>query len=272
MIRRFRSLAEFRAAGEAAGLFTKADKRTYGGSWYGGESPMQTAELTLSGDRKLVPAAEALIKKLDAKIEIPRRTFQCNVAGPICIVPDVLSGSPTPFRRLHHEADERAPITILSIITSSGGIGADVLLKRGTAILALVMALAQVRPITLSAVNIMHGADASGETIFSVSLPTAPLDLARACYALTSQGFCRYLGYELATKLNGFNGNWPKRYRYGATKQEYYDYLAKVLAPDPANTLVIGAAELHDPIVRDPLKWINTQVQRFTQTQAEAAA
>jgi hypothetical protein len=270
MIRRFRNLTEFRAAGLAAGLFTATDNRR-SRSWYGNETPTQTAELTLTGNRTLVPAAEALMNQLDAKIEIPRKRFQRNAAGPICIVPDILSGSPTPFRRLHHEPDERAPITILSVVTSSGGIGANVLIKRGTAILALVMALAQVRPITLSAVNILHGADASGETVFSVALPTAPLDLARACYALTSQGFCRYLGYELARKLNRFNGDWPKRYSYGAKKQEYYDYLAKVLAPDPLNTLVIGAAELHDPIINAPLEWINAQIRHFTGSQAEAA-
>jgi hypothetical protein len=158
-------------------------------------------------------------------------------------------------------------------IVSSGIIDAPILKKRGTAILALVMALIQVRPVTLHVVATLDGyRDKSGETIFSTQLATAPLDLARACYALTSQGFCRFLNYELGRKLNDFTGGWPSNYSYGsAGGGSYSEYLAKMLSPDPKRTLVIDAAQARDPIVDQPVEWINEQVRRFTSQQEEAA-
>lgn len=279
MIRRFPSITAFRAEAQSLGVFdpSRGRKKTADGSWflhrwydnqsaswYGGETREATEEKSLIGDRTLVPAAEALIRKLDSEVSTPRRIWEPNVAGPLCAAPDVLAGRPTAFRRLREVPDERSPITILSITDSSGGIGANVLLRRGTAILALVMALARVRPVTLHVVGIGIGEDGSGETVLCTQVQTAPLDIARAAYVLTSQGFARRLTYGVSAELNGDNGSWPNGFRYGSPDGGgYYAKLAKALSPDPARTLVIGAAQFHDPILTQPVEWINDQVRRF---------
>lgn len=264
MIRRFDSIAALLQRAEE----TKSMTGNYGDTrndWFG-ETLAETQRFSKFGDQRLVPEAETVLEKLDTQIETPRRVWERGPVGAYCVVPDVLAGLPTPMRFQHEIGDERAPVTILSISTSSGGIDAKVLMKRGTAILALVLALSRVRPISLHSVSILDGRD-NGESVLSTRIETAPLDLSMACYALTSAGFARRLNYSLSKKIDGSQGFWPTKFNYFATPDKYYNYLAELLAPDPKQTLVIGAAKLNDPILQNPILWINTQIRRFTETQ-----
>lgn len=261
MIRHFDSIAALRA--EAIRLNTITSSSYSRDSWYGNESAADTLRLSELGDTRLVPDAEALISQIDQSIEVPRRTWERSPAGAFACIPDYLAGLPTPMRRGVEVDDEHQPIEIYVNIVSSGGIDAKVLHRRGTAILALVMALARVRPLALFTLATTHGVD-TGETIFISQVNTSPLDLATACYALTSQGFSRRLNYQLAEKLNGFNGKWPKDWDYGTQGRTYSAALTQRIARDPARTLMIIAPQLNDPIINDPIRWINDQIQRFT--------
>lgn len=238
--------------------------RTSGGEWYANESEADTLHLAETGDTKLVSKAEEALSHLDATVETPRKLWEPNVAGAFCSVPDYLSGRPTNMRRMITIADEHSPITILAITTSSAGISSSILAKRGTIILALVIALARIRPVTLHQLTILDGnKDGTGETIITSEINTHPLDLATACYVLTSAGFARRLTYGLATKLNNFTGGWPRGYSYGSP-QKYYDQLKLKLVTDPKRCLIIGAAELHDELVVSPIPWLNKQIAYFT--------
>src|SRR5579863_2238608 len=117
-------------------------------SWVG-ETLAETLSRSEFGDTSLVPEAERLIAQLDTQIETPRRIWERAPVGVFCAVPDVLAGLPTPMRRLRETQEEHAPVAVLVISTSSAGVEAQTLKKRGTAILALVLALARVRPVSL---------------------------------------------------------------------------------------------------------------------------
>jgi hypothetical protein len=231
-------------------------------SWFGNETREQSLHRASIGDASLVPEAEALLSSLDFAIETPRKEIHSCVAGGWPSVPDTLAGRPLTMRRIVHQPDEHAPITILVMGVSSGAISASILHRRGIGILALVMALARSRPITLKQVATLHGHDAAGETIFVTHINTAPLDLASACWTLASQGFMRRMNYDLAENINGFNGNWPRKYSYG-NSQAYLDYVVTLLGYDPATTLVIKPAEANDDLVRRPVQWITEQVNKF---------
>lgn len=238
-----------------------------GNKWFNDESESDTLRKAELGDTTLVDAAERALAKLENVIETPRKVWERNVAGAFCCVPDVLAGLPTPMRRQVITRDETSPITVLAITTSSGGISAKTLAKRGTVILALVMALARIRPVSLQQLTILNGAD-EGETIITSEINTHPLDLATACYVLTSAGFARRLTYGLGKALNNFTGGWPRRYCYGSP-EPYYEYLRNRLTPDPKKCLLIGAAELHDELLVQPTEWLNKQIARFTSEQEE---
>ncbi|MGH6876999.1 MAG: DUF7192 family protein, partial [Rhizomicrobium sp.] len=171
MIVRYDSTAALRAAYmanyEVASRFNQSERR----SWYGGETEKESLVLAETGDTRLVAEAEKAFAALEMEIETPRRQWERSPAGSWCCVPDVLVGLPTPMRRQVHVYDEAAPITILPVTTSSAGINAETLAKRGTVILALVMALARVRPVSLHQVTMLDGKQ-GGETVITSEINT----------------------------------------------------------------------------------------------------
>lgn len=236
-------------------------------NWYANESVGDSLRLAETGDTRLVPEAERLLASLDTHIETPRRTWHRSPAGAFSNIPEYLAGIPTYMRRLVDEPDDRAPITILVVTTSSAGINAATLAKRGTVILALVMALTRIRPVSLQQICMVDGRH-EGETIITSEINTAPLDLATACYVLTSAGFARRLTYDLARAHNDFTGGWPRKMVYW-DPQPYYETVKRRLTPDPTKCLIIGAAQLGDELLQHPLQWIQKQVNYFTQMQTQ---
>lgn len=236
-------------------------------SWFNGETETDSLALTASGDTRLVPEAERLIASLECNIDTPKRQWERSPAGAFASVPDVLAGLPTPMRRQVHIHDEGAPITILVTTTSSAGISAEMLQRRGIVILALVMALSRNRPVTLQQLCCVDGQD-NGETVILAEINTRPLDLATACYVLTSAGFARRLTYGLAKWHNNFIGSWPRDFNFSAP-QPYYAKLLPRLGLAPEHTLVIEAARLGDALLDNPLAWINAQITRFTHLETE---
>lgn len=263
MIRRYDSIAALRHEYIEKG--TTSTSTRMGSSWYGGENFADTVRLSETGDTSLVPEAEAIISRLDAAIETTRRSASRAPAGMFCVVPDVLAGLPTPMRRMIEEKDLHSPISIISSVNSSASVTAEQLKVRGTTILALVIALARIRPVNLHMLFIGDGKE-GGETIFTAQINTSPLDLATACYVLTSAGFYRRIGFAIAEHMNRFCGGWPARFNYYDQKP-YLDHLAKKLSPDPERTLVIGPLHAADPLLSEPLPWINSQIARFTQAE-----
>jgi hypothetical protein len=235
--------------------------------WYNYETAEDSLRMTKEGNAKLVPFAERYLDKLDHAIETSRKVWEATPVGAYYSVPDVIAGRPRSMRRQIEEADDRQPITILVNTSSSAGIDAKTLEKRGVAILALVMALSRIRPVNLQLLGILHGVD-EGETIMTAQINTAPLDLATACYTLTSSGFARRLTYTLAKVRNGFNGMWPRKFIYHRP-EAYYEYVVQRLGLDPTKTLVIGAAQLGDELLDRPLVWIKKQIARFTTSQED---
>ena len=265
MIKSFDSLYDFRLDCERVG-FTKAGFWCeFADSWHGNESGTQTKQRMQTGDVNLVPAAEALLDKLDGEIETPRRVFERAPSGAFAIVPEAIAGFPTPMRRIVTTGDEKAPITVLASIAPSASVKASMFTKRGTVILALVMALARTRPVSLHVIDYGDGSrDNTGETVVSIRVNTDPLDLSTACYMLTSVGFVRRAIFSWQEVVNSYRGSWPRKFQPSYQK-EYNDYLISKLALDPVNTLFIGAAHtVNEPMLARPLDWIKEQIAVFT--------
>lgn len=268
MIRQYDSIAAIRD------IYLRATTRSPDGdlSWYGNETREDVLRYSAEGNFSLVPEAEALLAELNTDISVPRREWERAPAGAFCAVPDVLAGLPTPMRRMRHTLNDVAPITILATTTSSASITATQLRRRGTTILALVMALTRIRPVTLYQLTVVDGnRDKSGETVITARINTAPLDLATACYVLTSAGFARRITYDVARTINDFTGGWPRGYRLGSSGK-YFTALVPRLGLLPENTLIIPSAEQGDSLLRNPVEWVNMQVARFVAQTEDTAA
>lgn len=271
MIKTYASIADL--ANDAENGIRQDARNRASMDWFNNETLEDTLSFCRHGNPHLVPAAEKLIDLFDAEagIEMPRKTWQNRPAGMFPDVPAYLMGQPCTMKILVEEPNEHAPISLLVISSSSAGISAETLQKRGACILALTLLLSRRRPLSLQTVFISDGKD-NGETILSTRIETAPLDLAVACYALSSSGFDRRINHFLARKHNGFTGGWPPAYRYyEASHATYFQHLIDELSPNPERTLLIPPSQLNDELLTQPVTWLKTQVARFIEEREENA-
>jgi hypothetical protein len=269
MIRKFNSIRDMVDFARSLGI--NSTSTTDGGSWYNNESSFQTFEFATNGNLTQVAPARALLSQLETKISTPKRVWKRAPVGVYCAIPEFIAGFPTPMRRMVRNPNDHSPINIYVCTTSSAGINAATLTKRGTVILALVLALIRSRPTRLHLLSTLDGhRDNSGEMVITVPIPTAPLDLARACYALTSAGFDRRLNHKISEKLNDYRGHWPDAAKTGwsyTNPKPYYDKLIVRLGADPKSTLIIPSSQLYDQLLSAPIDWIKHQINRFNPQQ-----
>jgi hypothetical protein len=233
-------------------------------------SNSETVHKGYTGDTSLVAMAEAQIALVETQIETPRAGWARSPAGAFCAVPDVLAGLPTPMRRRTYVPHEGAPITIIVGTASSGGLSPSVFRRRGITIVALVMALARIRPISLHIMDPSYGPPEpngfSGETVIMSRVNTTPFDLATACYVLTEISFTTTVMYRLEEHVTG-RVTWPTGYTQNP--QAYYDGLCDRMKLERSDTLIIRDAFLGDSIITQPVMWLNEQVRRFTTMQED---
>lgn len=240
-------------------------------SWYGNETREQSLIRCQQGHDKLVKDAQAIIDKIDsAGIELERTHYAPSVAGAYAVVGDFLAGNPQCMRRRVAEVSDRAPVRIYVDGTSSGGIDARDLHKRGVAVLAFVMALSAERPVELYTLTALDAERyGHGYGAVCVRIPSAPLELATACFALTSQGYTRRLGYGYLTKHAGSCGGWG----WGAApavngKYERLTRLALDMAP---TDVFMSATFIDDSLLRDPVTWVNRMLHSYRTELQDAA-
>lgn len=254
MVKRFDSVAEF--AGVAKATPNDANSRD---EWYGCISHIQAYEKAMWGDDSYVAEAEKLMDKLDANVGIPTASWEPSVYGAYPIVPEYLAGSITPMRHRVESESDSSPIAIYVSTTCSAMIDSETMLKRGTAILALVLKMQAIRPIEIYLLAETHGVQ-DGETLLAIKINTKPLDIAVAAFTLCHVGFARHLTYGYAKAINGFDGRWPNKYSGGG--KEWEKHVREVLGMGD-NDLYVPAATAWDELVARPVEWVNAQVAKF---------
>lgn len=259
MIKKYDSIPEFVEFAKSRGYQPESESE-----WYGYATHAKVVSLARSGDDTLVPDAEKLLDMLDANVEIARPEWMPTVAGAYANVPEFLAGTPECMRIMQPVASDYAPVNIYVSTTCSAGIKTETMLKRGVAILALVLKLSQMRPVKLYLLAETHG-QTDGEYLQVIGVDSAPLNVSVACHALTHVGFARHLTYGVAHKEDGFNGCWPDKYAGGGAPWEAH--VREVLDMNPQD-IYIGAARLWDEMIKEPVAWVNKQIARFTERES----
>lgn len=245
----FDSIAEFARASEKTYTPYGASKADVW--WNDGQVHSKTFQMALVGDDSLVADAEAMLEKINRDVECPHNEWQRGVYGAYPIVPEFLAGSPDPMRRLVTVPNESSPMRIFVDLNCSAGFSAKDLLKHGTAILALMMRLEMVRPIELVLVCALPRRN----TKILVKVNSKPLSLSEACFGLCRVAFCRNLMFGYATaKDGGFSD------RIIDTERELRRYLGDLVSP---GDLVVRGPHIADPIMTDPIKWINEMLDVY---------
>ncbi len=214
------------------------------------------------GETQHIPEAEAILGQVDAGIEALAPTWRPSVHGAYPLVSEYLASAPDCMRVLHDELQDHSPVTIYVASDLSAGVSQAMMLKRGIALLAMVMKLGAERPIKLAMISENMMATGIEEHLQIIEIPTQPLHLATACFALTNGNFARYLAYPVCSDSGGMVA-WPCNYDDGGPAWEAYLRGKGVLGP---KDLYFKAAYLLDgEQYTNPVPWVNAQIQKFRQ-------
>jgi hypothetical protein len=245
-------------------------EHTDGGCSSWGHATYATRQKFLNGDETYVAEAEAYLNRInDTLPETLRNEWHNDVFGPIVSVPDYLSNSPVPFRRERISESSCAPVRIIVSLTSSAGISAEVLRERGIVILALLMKVQQVRPIDLTVYcELDCDGHNTGMGIVSLNIESKPLSIGSALNAMANSDIARQMFYNcigsesIIRGFKGGRGGWPETFTYGGKNIEYFKSVKELFKMTDGD-LYIPPTYLTDPIVQNPLGWINENLQKL---------
>lgn len=234
--------------------------------WHGHESWMDAKCNVARGNLDIVPRANALMDKLMGdNVELAQTVWQQSVAGYMPCVPAYLADQPECMFMPTATRSESAPVRVFASVCTSAGLDAEAMEKRGVTILALCMKMASIRPVELYVYADMGGDGYAKIPVIKVE--TSPLDLATATYALSSAAFLRHLCFSWAHGNGWDDGAWAWDAKPWSTEGEAKT--RKAIGAGENDLLIIGA-HMKDPLVSDPVAWLNTQMARYATEQETA--
>lgn len=243
-------------------------KLTHVGAWIGGVTAQQAKDMARNGDASAIAASQEIMDKIEAEVPSTGRQWDADVVGSRLVAGKLLAGDPRCMRRRRRVADESQPLTVVFDATSSGGISADDVRKRGIAVLALVQLLAARRPVTLWVGGGLNKGDRNGGWAF-FKIDTAPLDLLRAAHLVTHASVTRGLLYSYLQEADGCGGGWPYN-TVNASTREFHSIAAQAFPG--SEVLALPAIHVADESVRDPIGWVRRELARYTGGEIELAA
>lgn len=255
VVRRYESLAEF--VNHAESILPESDDIS---SWAGDESNNSSVLLARNGDESLVAGAEKLLEEIASVENHDGIAWVNSPAGAYPVVPEFIAGRPDCMRQQERVTDS-TPISIYVCTTSSGGVGTETLLKRGTVILALLMKLQTIRPVELF-LTVELGTYKGLSAYQVIPVDSKPLSISQAAYLLTSAGFARNLTYSVSHLELKDDGSWPWLYTTKRSDDEYDETMKTVLNMGDSD-LYIKCAFLYDELLKHPVEWINAQLARY---------
>lgn len=233
--------------------------------WYDNCSYDKFSQSIRTGDESLVQEAEEFLREIEDQVPVSRGWRNVDdVIGAVPNVPSFLAGHPQCMRRRERTWKESAPLAIYLDLTSSAGISARQLRRRGVVMLALVRLLVEHRPVTLYAGTSQGNYRLSGTTMWQID--TAPLDLARAAFMIGSPAMARGFGYESNYEYHRTSGAWPfNDYSISASTGK-----ARLEAVFPGQeTMYVPAIFATDPMKADPVGWLKRAIKKYTRSEEE---
>lgn len=217
-------------------------------------------------DTTLVNAAREQLSKLLIDIPTTRREFTSEVAGAFPNVPAFLSGDPECMWLPYATDDSTAPIKIYVHILCSAAISNEAtLIKRGVALMALIIALSERRQVTVCSYaamgTVLNPRTQSTQTgaIVSYDIPTTPLIIAQIVANLVKPDVTRAIALH-AVNVTAYNdGHWVRGHDSHNNYNEEQVRADLNAAPDD---IIIPGLHANSPLLADPIKWLNTEINR----------
>lgn len=255
-ITKFDSMTEF-----VDGMKNRNVQVSSSSSWIGGSADEALSQC-ITGNLAAVPESDKLMAKYETMIDYQSSKFVAidDIAGGVPNVPAFLACSPLNMRRRKRIASDLGPLIICADLTSSGGISASHLVKRGVAILSLVRAMVAKRPVTLwVGGGLSNGPKGYNACYAWTRLDTAPMDLARVAHFITSVALIRGWTYSFLNS-HGAGGGWPWDSQRADRKFGQRD-LERHMGGE---VFYIAPIHLSDESITNPDKWIADNVKKYS--------
>jgi hypothetical protein len=203
----FQTLTAWASAAEAGRKFSLRDRNDDNDTW-AGSSFAEAMQRAAAGDMSRVSRADRLLDRIEAGLDLSslRRLSTPSVAGGSPNVVAYLAGSPLSMRSRRPVMSDRGEVVIFANLFISASFNLSVYERRGAALLALVRAVSQIRPITLYVTGVADNGDR--RKIQAVKIDTAPLDLARAAWALSAPEAFRHIAICANHQIGGEYDMW----------------------------------------------------------------
>lgn len=241
------------------------------GSWSGGSFEKNICKLE-NGDTTNLAAAEQIVSNMQDQLVFARgqHIVAPYVVGFMPHIPNTIAGHPYSMMRRERidSPSNTSPIRIFVEVIVSAGLNSKQIINRGVACCALAMALSMTRPIELYAVatgmpcsRAIRHKFASGAV---VRIDTNPIDLSRAVYMLTDNGFCRRLAFtamfnEIKENFGSDSIAWPFD-KYPSDHISYSQLMRAKLNLEPDDIFVMGGY-VHDKALHDnPVAWVKARI------------
>lgn len=276
----FSSLGEMARFGQSQPVFMEDEHMVGARDWYGPDTGAEALQKAMMGDDKGVAEAGQIIDKLQADFATMTVVDEPTVAGCYPIVPEALMGEPECMRLPTMQATEAAPVTVLIDLVTGSDLSAQQYRQRGLTVLAFVLALSQRRPVTLRVGSLSGSGDKPSRNIcISAVIDTAPLDVARAAWALTNISCPRRLFYafyewqERQDGLGGWGGRWPAFDGVPQARVDHPGYIAGAkrhfgLADEDLYIPGIPNWTCANPMTRQmverPAAWIEAMLEKYS--------
>lgn len=255
---RFDSLSSYLAVATSRPIF----RFNNGHDWDFGVSPDEAVTRATHGDPKVTPSFIEGLDRLETDTEeSPRRRWTPSVAGGRVSVPAYLAGHPHSMRRRTPREIAARHVAVYVDVAASAGTSAQDMLARGTAVLALLEYLTrtQVAVDLFLVLDVGGGWDSSESSDIThvIRIPSTPLDLATAGFAIAHPAFARGVMYGVAQR-EGFTGSWSSlRTRCG--REGYAPKIRARLGLAPTD-IYVPALTYED---RYDASWVEAQISQL---------
>lgn len=212
-----------------------------------------------TGDTEHAQEAQDLLDKFTEALEVPTQSWSHDIHGFFPDVAAYVSGDPEHMWTRVEDTSDRTPLRVWVGLHSSWQISQKDVVNRGIALAAFAMALINKRPVYLTPYWNIHSMswgkeDTTNHGIVSFDLKTSPLVLSQLLAAMTRLEVTRYVGCS----VSGLDR--PECPHSGPFEFLERKHLDKYMKDED---LFIPAIEYGDPLLRDPINWVKTQLQKY---------
>lgn len=213
------------------------------------------------GNETHVQDAKDLLNEFQENIEVPAFQWETHMVGAFPNVPAFLAGAPETMWHRQEIQSDRSPLRVFVGLTSSAGVPEEALVKRGCVLSAFAMAIAPKRPVLITPYVNLGDGYANG-SILGWDVSTSPMVLSEIMACLADPMITRHAGIA-ANYLHEpqCTGSWHPHYSDAAKMREH-------LGAKPAD-LYLPSIHLSDPMLRDPLKWLKDNIERYTEEESD---